>query len=418
MKSFFAFIVCLVILSAIIPVSADAKSVEFTREYTYQASEADSKLTSRAITLEQIKRLLLEELGTFLTSRTEVRDAQLTKDEIVSFTGGTVATIIITERWNGSEYYMKAQIKADPDQVTEAIMAIKKNEEDAEELQRLRTKADDSLKEIERLRKEVAELKKSSSLANSDRVATVQKEYDQTVAGLSAKDITQQGLSLLREKQYPQAIEQFNKAIDLDSKAITPYILRGSAFIQMKEYEKAIDNFNQAIAAMPKEAAAYFHRGRTYFIMKEYDKAMDDLTTVLRLRPGHVGALIMKANIYSQQREYSLAVAELEKAVQLHKWDYAVLCELGNIYYRTKRFRDSVRVLSSAIEMKPSVAIAYMFRSRSYRALRMNSKAMEDLKAAAGLGNKVAQNMLERMKKGGPRELDKEADEGMPNPSK
>ncbi len=413
MKSFLVFIVGLVLISALLPAAAGAKSVEFMREYTYQASEADSKLTSRAITLEQIKRLLLEELGTFLTSRTEVRDAQLTKDEIVSFTAGAVATIIITERWNGSEYYMKAQIKADPDQVTEAIMAIKKNEEDAEELQRLRTKANDSLKEIERLRKEVTELKKSSTRADSDKVAGVQREYDQAVAGLSAKEITQQGQSLLREKQYPQAIEQFNKAINVDPNAITPYILRGSAFIQMKEYDKAIDNANQAVAAIPKEAASYFLRGRTYFTIKEYDKAMDDLSTVLRLRPNHIGALVMRARIYSQRKEYHLAVAELEKAVQLNKQDYKVLCDLGNLYYRTKRFKDSVRVLSSAIGMKPSLAPAYMCRSRSYRALRMNGKALEDLKKAASLGNKAAQNMIERMKKGGVYKLDEAADESM-----
>lgn len=39
-----------------------AKLVIFEREYTYEASEADSKLSCRVIALEQVKRLLLEEL--------------------------------------------------------------------------------------------------------------------------------------------------------------------------------------------------------------------------------------------------------------------------------------------------------------------------------------------------------------------
>jgi hypothetical protein len=60
---------------------AYAKSVTFQREYTYQASEADSKLTCRAIALAQVKRLLLEELGTYLEARTEVKNYQLTKGE-------------------------------------------------------------------------------------------------------------------------------------------------------------------------------------------------------------------------------------------------------------------------------------------------------------------------------------------------
>jgi hypothetical protein len=54
---------------------AYAKSVTFQREYTYQASEADSKLTCRAIALAQVKRLLLE-----------VKNYQLTKDEITTLT--------------------------------------------------------------------------------------------------------------------------------------------------------------------------------------------------------------------------------------------------------------------------------------------------------------------------------------------
>jgi hypothetical protein len=62
---------------------AIAGLVTFQKEFSYQSSEADSKLSSRAIALEQVKRLLLEELGTYLESETEVKNFQLTKDQIV-----------------------------------------------------------------------------------------------------------------------------------------------------------------------------------------------------------------------------------------------------------------------------------------------------------------------------------------------
>jgi tetratricopeptide (TPR) repeat protein len=377
----------------------DAKSVEFTREYTYQASEADSKLTSRAIAMEQIKRLLLEELGTFLTSRTEVRDAQLTKDEIVSYTAGTVTTIIITEKWDGSAYYMKAQIKADPDQVTEAIAAIKKNDDDSDELKRLRAKSDDSLKEIERLKKELAELKKNSSGDASAQIAQVQKKYEQTVAGLSAKEIIHQGISLMREKQYSQAVVQFNKAIAADSKSITPYVLRGNAFMAMKEPGKVVNSINEALMVMPKEPVFYFFRGRTYFMMKQYDKAMDDLNAALSLQPDYINALIAKARVYSQQNNFPQAVAELQKALQFHKQDYSVFCELGMVYQRGKRNEDAVKAFTSAIGLKPELSAAYMFRSSTYQRMNLTDKALEDLEKAAGLGNKAAQNRIDSIKK-------------------
>ena len=89
-----------------------AKPESFVKEYTYEAGESDSKLTCRTIALEQVKRLLLEELGTYLISNTEVLNSQLTKDQIVTYTSGVVMTVIINEKWDGQKYALKAKITA------------------------------------------------------------------------------------------------------------------------------------------------------------------------------------------------------------------------------------------------------------------------------------------------------------------
>ncbi|KAF0143573.1 MAG: hypothetical protein FD156_2548 [Nitrospirae bacterium] len=65
-KTLLVVIMALVFLVSNFSISfADIKT--FVKEYTYQASELDSKVSSRVITLEIVKRQLLEELGTFLT---------------------------------------------------------------------------------------------------------------------------------------------------------------------------------------------------------------------------------------------------------------------------------------------------------------------------------------------------------------
>jgi len=77
---------------------ASAELKTFTKEYTHQASDLDSKISSRAIALEQAKRLLLEEVGTYLISETEVKDFQLTKDKITTLTAGIVQAEILDEK--------------------------------------------------------------------------------------------------------------------------------------------------------------------------------------------------------------------------------------------------------------------------------------------------------------------------------
>ena len=48
---------------------AFAATKVFVEDYTYQASEYDSKVTCRALALEQVKRLLLEKIGTYVSSQ-------------------------------------------------------------------------------------------------------------------------------------------------------------------------------------------------------------------------------------------------------------------------------------------------------------------------------------------------------------
>lgn len=106
-----------------------AQEKSFIREYYYRASEDDSKITSRQKALTEVKKLLIEELGIYVESyvnweRKEENNV-LSKDfftnEIKTLSAGITETKIIEENWNGSEYYIKAEIKTDPNEVLRKI---------------------------------------------------------------------------------------------------------------------------------------------------------------------------------------------------------------------------------------------------------------------------------------------------------
>jgi len=82
----------LFLLLLFLPNFTIAETKIFIKEYTYQASDEDSKNSSRTVALREVKRLILEEMGTYLESITEVKNLQLTKDEITTLTAGIVQT--------------------------------------------------------------------------------------------------------------------------------------------------------------------------------------------------------------------------------------------------------------------------------------------------------------------------------------
>lgn len=118
---------CGIFLSILGAVPLSARAADFIEVYTYRAGESDSKLTCRAVPLIEIKRLLLEKIGTYLETRTAVRNFQITSDEIVAMTAGIVKTEILREDWNGETYRLTARIEADPDDIVGEIDKMRKN---------------------------------------------------------------------------------------------------------------------------------------------------------------------------------------------------------------------------------------------------------------------------------------------------
>jgi exonuclease VII large subunit len=179
------FISCFIL--NVVSVSAETKT--FIKEYTYQAGDEDSKNSCRVIALREVKRLLLEELGTYLKSETEVKNFQLTKDQIITLTAGIVGTELIEDKWDGKTYWLKAKISANPENVTKAINTLRKDREKVEELEELRKKSEELLKENERLSKE---LKTAMGNAQKD----LSRAYKQNIDNLSATEWFERGYKL------------------------------------------------------------------------------------------------------------------------------------------------------------------------------------------------------------------------------
>ena len=160
MKRCILFIMTSIILMPVsLASNAFAETKTFIKEYTYQASEFDSKASCRTIALEQVKRLLLEELGTYLENNTEVKNFELTKDKITALTAGIVQTQVLDEKWDGKSYWLKAEVKADPENVAKSIDNLRKDQKKSDDLEERIRKQEEALKEIEKLRSEVASLK-------------------------------------------------------------------------------------------------------------------------------------------------------------------------------------------------------------------------------------------------------------------
>ncbi len=238
--------ICLLAITLLVAASPCLASIKvFEREYTYQASEADSKLSSRTVSLAEVKRLLLEELGTYLESVTEVKNFQLTKDQIPALTAGIVRVEVLDERWDGKTYWLKARIAADPEGVVKSIDALRRDREKTRELEEIKKRADLLLAENKRLKDE---LKTAEGKLSEKR----QEEYTQGIKKLNATEWFQRGISLWQSDNIGEAIEAFTRAIESDPKYARAYYERGAMYGLLGNNRQAIGDLDRAIELDPK----------------------------------------------------------------------------------------------------------------------------------------------------------------------
>ena len=348
----------LMVVFLLLPVQSLAASKVFEREYTYSASEADSKLTCRVIALEQVKRLLLEELGTYLQSLSEVKDGVLTKDEIVTLTAGVVRTEIISEHWDGKVYRLKARIKADPDHVIKAINLLRKDRQKSKDLEESQARAKQYLNDIERLKQELAK-------AKGEVLKHKQIEYGQAVKNLSFEDWIEKGFSLANSKRYEEAIMAYTKALDInprDARAYMVYNNRGLAWAKKGNYDRAIADYNRALEINPRFAEVYTNRGLAWYGKGNYDRAIADFNRALEINPRYAEAYCGRGLVWAMRGDYDSAIADYNRALEIDPRDADAYTTRGIAWYGKGNLDSAIADYNRALEINPRDAIAYANR--------------------------------------------------------
>ncbi len=258
-------IVALVIFSAFVSAFLCALPVwaaveVFEREYTYQATKMDSKESSRAIALEQVKNLLLDELGIYIENTSVVEEDQIQKREIKVLTAGIVKTEILDEKWDGSKYWMKVKLEADPNDVAKSIAELRKNEEMVKELEDTKNEKEKALQEIDNLK---------TQLASEQEDITAQKQkYDAAVNDLAAANLTGNGDTAMIYGDYNDAAASYEQVVNMEPTNAIAFYNLGIAYIYMEEYTLAVSDFSRAIALNPQLKRAYNQRKIAEQIMR------------------------------------------------------------------------------------------------------------------------------------------------------
>jgi len=170
------------------PTAAETRTV--TADGEYRMGPRDTREDAVRLATEAAKRHALEQVATYLESVTVVTNLDVTSDEIRTYTAGLILVLDqqINTRLEGDTVVLRVDLTAqvDPDDVVQAIAALRQNEDARRELVTLKTEVDQLHQQLEAANQAL------TTAATPDQVQTASQQRQQVLNNLQADALVSQ----------------------------------------------------------------------------------------------------------------------------------------------------------------------------------------------------------------------------------
>ena len=319
MKNFLAMLIIVVNLFFASTVNAEIKTYEGVGEYLMSDFETFDVAQQRA--KQRAEQSACEQAGVYVESRTEVADAQIKHDEILTMTSGILKIVDVKfkrEFVDDSTTRIRATVKANIDSKDITQWLAKGADERSylvaqnEKLRRANAEQD---KQIADLKKQLADVKTrqdkdriTKRFATEDKIFLSNQKYEQ-------------GLNFLQRDDYRRAENLFTQAVELNPENVFAYGVRGTLHYNLKNYDKAIADFDRAAQLDPNWIQIYLLIGYSYYALGDYYMALDNLTKTIHIarnfsldkKYGLTGNNLIATAYYNRGITYQ-ALGDYEKA--------------------------------------------------------------------------------------------------------
>jgi len=193
---------------------------------------------------------------------------------------------------------------------------------------------------------------------------------------------------------HTRAIEDFNRAVEINPQYAAAYTGRGLAYYNTGNQARAIEDFDKAIAINPLYAAAFNGRGLVYYSTRNFSRAIEDFDRAIRIDSQSAMAYNNRGNARDDLGDHAGAIEDFSTAVAINPRDANAHFNRGITYNAMGKYTEAIEDFNRAIAINPGYAAAYYNRGKSQGFLGNQKQALEDLKTAARLGSMDAGKTL------------------------
>ena len=348
-------VIIFLLLSAMISLSAHAEIKTYTKTIRKIVSSRLTADDAKVIAVAEARRAIIEEVGTYIQSVSQVEDGQLTEDNILAVASGILNIDVVDSKkiLEGDLFGMEVTVKADLDTGTlqKSVNAVLDNKQFLEASKAIEQELSKQLSRIAELEKKAKQLETELEQTQADDIKAESRDISRKIILTEELINKAHGLGLANAfgVKLDEVIDIYNKLIKLNPDSSFFYYEK-SINLKMKiENEKlnksplvyeVINDLNKSITIEEISGSdrnfmmfhLYAMRSSMYFLIKSDNLSIQDST---------------KSLMYFKK---------LNKSRPLHRYTAKILNDLyierGFLLRAKKDYQGCIDALTNAIDIQ------------------------------------------------------------------
>lgn len=194
----------------------------------------------------------------------------------------------------------------------------------------------------------------------------------------------------LRQGRYAEAIEAYDKAIELDPRYAKAWNNKGDALYFLNKLNESVQAFEKAVEINPRYAEAWFNKGTVLDDQGKYDDAIEAYNKAIELKPNYLAAIDSKGFALRNLGKYDAAINEFDKAIEIKPKFADAWNGKGIVLDNMKRYEEAVEAYNKAIAIRPKFALAWNNKGMALANQSNYEEAIQAFDKAIGLDPKKA----------------------------
>ena len=177
----------------------------------------------------------------------------------------------------------------------------------------------------------------------------------------SAEAHNLKGKSLYHLEEYDEAIDEYNKAIILDSNKAIYYKNKANALYKLGDYEDSVNELNQSIELDFSDHETHALKGKIFILLNKYREAISAYSQAISYKPNSPEYFAERGNAIYLEGDPSTGISDFDKAIKLDPNYGMAYFYKANAYYTLNGFEMAINTYSKAIDVDPDSKNTYLY---------------------------------------------------------